>query len=467
MPFSSPGIDLVPGELLEVQSSAVFLTNLFTSSLQNQRQKARRPQGIGGGDTTPLSRPTPSSSGISSASLPNTGISAPSTSSAFPPQGTVISPTASHPQPPPSSLSTEVVPEAGSSGSRGSLDSSGVLGTRWHSTSSSSYQHRRLTSAPEWEVPRPASTNPQESDSELHSHSSHPLHRATHASRSVREPGQGNASMLVTPPIPVIVASPLSASAAAVTMKQFLPQEDNGEGGASPGPQHTSRALPPINTGAWNSQQYQRERQPHHHSHGSSVTTDPYTPGNPPFPLHAGSTSSPSQLHRRTQGMISGGTRTESGAALPNIPAPFTLQPQPQWDPRTFAPTCKPDFSAWARGPSSSSPGSSTYYSRPARQSFSSFGVFGTSPRRDGSGGERRSVSPGPVLSPTISSRGAHVASASTSTHQHSYSADPSTASTSASVIRGEQHHSHFRAMTPPSHSRTYRHASPDRRREQ
>jgi len=404
---------------------------------------------------------------MSSASLPNTGISVPSTSSAFAPHGTIISPSASHPQPPLSSLSTEVFPEAGPSGSRGSLDSSGVFGTRWHSTSSSLHQHRRLTSAPEWEVSRPASTNPQESVTELHSHPSHSSPRATHLSRSAREPGQGNTSVLATPPIPVIVATPLCANAAAVAMKQFLPQEDNGEGGASPGPQHTSRALPPINTSAWNSQQYQRQRQPDHHGHGSSApTTDPYTPGNLPFPLQAGSTSSPSQLHRRTRGMISGSTGTELGATLPNISAPFTLQPQPQWDPRTFAPTCKPDFSAWTRG-SSSSPGSSMYQSRPARQSFSSFSVFGTSPRRDGSDGERRSVSPGPVLSPAISSRGAHVASVGTSMHQHSYSADPSTASTSASVIRGEQHHSHFRAITPPSHARTYRHASPDGRRKQ
>ena len=458
--FSLYAIDMVSSALLEFGHVLYFFAHLTAYCSQNQRQKARRPQVGGGGDTTPLSRPTQSSSGMGPASLPNTGISGLSISSAFAPQGTTISPSASHVQPPPSSLSTEVFPEAGPSGSRGSLDSSGVLGTRWHTTSSPSRQHRRLTSAPEWEISRPASTNPQEPVLELQSYPSHPSHRTTHVSRTAREVGRGNTPVLEAPR-PVIIATPLSAGSAALTMKQLFPHAD--EGGAPPGSQQTGRTLPPINSSAWDSQQ----RRQHHHDHGSSVpTVDPCVQGNRPFPLPASSTSSPSQLHRRTQGGGgSGDTGTESGPTLPNIPAPFTLQPQPQWDPRTFAPTCKPDFSAWTRGPSSS-PGSTMYQSRPARQSFSSFGVFGAGARGEVSDGDRRSVSPGLVLSPALSSRGSRTTSIGTSMHQHSYSVGASTASTSASVNR-DHHPGHFRAMTPPSHARTYRHASPAGRREQ
>ncbi|KAL4066349.1 hypothetical protein V8B97DRAFT_1874631 [Scleroderma yunnanense] len=434
---------------------------------QNQRQKARRPQGSEGGEATPLSRPTQSSSGMASASLPNTGISAPSTSPAFAPQGAVISPSVSHSQPPPSLLSVEAFPEAGPSGSRGSLDSSGVLGTRWKNASSPPYQHRRLTSAPEWETSSPASTSPQGTVLDLHSRSSHPSHsqssRTIHISQSVREPiGRGSTPRLATPRIPVIVATPLNVATTALTMKQFLQQEDAEEGGASLLSQHTGGALPPINTSAWNSQQHQRQRQ-QHPNHGSSAATgDPYTPGSRPFPPPVESASSPSQLHRGAQGTGDGsGTETGLGATLTNIPAPFTLQPQPQWDPRTFAPTCKPDFSVWTRGPSS--PGSSSYHPRPVTQSFSSFGVFGTSSTGDVSSGERRSMSPGPVPSPVITrSIGLNRAM-----HQHSYSTGAPSSATSTSIIGGERQHGRFRAMTPPSHTRTYRHASPDGRRGQ
>ncbi|KAG6335016.1 hypothetical protein ID866_4074 [Astraeus odoratus] len=274
---------------------------------------------------------------------------------------------------------------------------------------------------------------------------------------SVRDPGERGATPgLATPRVPVIVATPLNGAAAALSIRQFL-QDDPVTGisrADSSGSRNTGSALPPINTGVWDSRQ-QHHAQDHRHNRASSAgAVDAYPPTVQPFPSHTGLSPTPSQQYRHGldtggNGENSGSTATRSGSGVANIPAPFTLQPQPQWDPRAYAPQPRPDFSSWTRGPSI------TAHPRSVRQSFSSFGVYGSGAGGDGVG------------------RGTN--ESSRNAHQHSYSAGASVSSTPTSIslasvgsVGREQQQGPLRAMTPiSSHARTYNHATPAEMKEQ
>ncbi|EGN97533.1 hypothetical protein SERLA73DRAFT_161532 [Serpula lacrymans var. lacrymans S7.3] len=71
------------------------------------------------------------------------------------------------------------------------------------------------------------------------------------------------------------------------------------------------------------------------------------------------------------------------------IPPPFALEPQPQWDPRTFSPFSRPGFSPWSIGP---------------RSSLSMSGNFHAAGGPSASGGRPYHMSSGP-LRPVSSSR--------------------------------------------------------------
>lgn len=418
---------------------------------QNQRQKSRRPQGSSttGGDSAHLLQPTQSVSGSSSGSLPNPGISPSSTSSTFTPRrGTAnVSHSESLPPPPP--------PSDASLASGPSVSSViPIAGSVWPA-GSPSYQHHRPTSAPEWQVAPFPSSSPHGMPTEVHAHLSH-VSRPPHLSQPSRESVGHGGTPGTTPRVPVVIATPLTSEAASSLAQAFRP-DDTDAGVLLSGSRSTERVLPPISANTW-------DRQPQQHNSHSPRSASSGGPVGPsisalrPLPSRIGPIASPSQLPRHVQGTGRSGGGAASGSRLADIPAPFTLQPQPQWDPTVFVPQPRPDFSTWMRGPiSSSSAGTTAYYPRPARQSFSSFGGFPTGGR---AGGERRVVTPGPS---SATSSGAPASGGGM--HQHSLSAGAPVPPSSAPISRSfaapgasgrEQQRFHILSPTTP-HSLPYR----------
>lgn len=133
---------------------------------------------------------------------------------------------------------------------------------------------------------------------------------------------------------------------------------------------HFSRVLPPINASPLEPRS----------------STEPCVSATCSFPPRPSSCAFVNNTQRHD---ASAGPAPESGStsvAL-GIPPPFALQPQPQWDPHTFAPFTPPEFASWSH-PSGS-----------ARSSFSAVGVHdrvNRSPRGrnfyTSSGEPRRSV---------------------------------------------------------------------------
>ena len=172
---------------------------------------------------------------------------------------------------------------------------------------------------------------------------------------------------------------------------------------------HFSRLLPPINLGALEPRS----------STESSVSATSYFPPQPPSSLTFVNTvlrHDPSARHA-----------VEPGSPVrPGIPPPFALQPQPQWDPHTFAPFTRPEFASWShtRGSSLS----------PVRSSFSAVGVVSPRARHvfPSSGEPRRSGQLDPplphhIIPPSRGQRHSTSASssrASASGHRHARSED-------------------------------------------
>ncbi|KAF9232391.1 hypothetical protein BU15DRAFT_67508 [Melanogaster broomeanus] len=209
---------------------------------QNQRQKARRPQG----DSAPLTRPP------QFGPFPSMGSAGPSTSSYLSSAGGSASETS---QPGPSGSSATVPESKQSLDSNPGLSGPGIPG--WLPS-----RPRRPASAEEWEP----LTSP---DSTL-AGSQQP--RVSRTSEGI--PGRDSRSSPA--PVEEIDESP-----------------------------RFSRVLPPISLGT---------------------------------PEQRNSTDS---------------TEQGSSSSL-NIPPPFALQPQPQWDPHTFAPYTPPEFTSWMHSPGSS-----------------------------------------------------------------------------------------------------------------
>ncbi|KAI9463177.1 hypothetical protein HD554DRAFT_1421648 [Boletus coccyginus] len=302
---------------------------------QNQRQKARRPQG----ESAPLTRP------------PQFG--------PFP----IISPTgpssSSYPSPSIGGPASEISHSGASSArSRGSLDSNpplsgpGVPG--WPSSS-----HQRGHSSPD--PPRRPPTSPDIPLANPH----HPL--PPRSSQGFSPHGSHSGTHAFAPP-PHAQATHVETSP------------------------HFSRVLPPINLGALEPRTHADPRV----SATSSVPPRTFVntvlrPDSSARP--AGEPSSPVRL---------------------GIPPPFALQPQPQWDPHTFAPFTRPEFASWSHTPGSSQSS--------ARSSFSAVGAdrmfpharpFSPSPS---SGGDRGQLDPPlhhHIISPSRGQR--HSASASSS----------------------------------------------------
>ena len=86
-------------------------------------------------------------------------------------------------------------------------------------------------------------------------------------------------------------------------------------------------------------------------------STDSYVSATPSFPP---SRTFVTTAQHPARPAVEPGSPTRS-----NIPPPFVLQPQPQWDPQTFTPYTRPEFSSWLHG--------STLPS--ARTSFSAVGA--------------------------------------------------------------------------------------------
>ncbi|KIJ62415.1 hypothetical protein HYDPIDRAFT_41913 [Hydnomerulius pinastri MD-312] len=263
---------------------------------QNQRQKARRPQG----ESAPLTRP-PQFGPFPSAM----GSSNPSTSSyRSPAEG---GPASETPESGPSSSRTNVPESRGSLDSNPGLSGPGMPGWR------SSYQ-RRPASAGEWEPSRQAPASPE---------SAMAGSQQTRISRTAEG-----------------IPSRDSRSTHALAPRSAPMQEDD----MSP---RLSRVLPPINLSALEPR--------------SSI--DPYVSATSSFPPHQSRTSV--NIVQRHDSTSRHPSEQGSSAAL-NIPPPFALQPQPQWDPQTFAPYTRPEFASW-----SNTPGSSLS----ARASFSATGA--------------------------------------------------------------------------------------------
>ncbi|KAI6131115.1 hypothetical protein EDD16DRAFT_1792959 [Pisolithus croceorrhizus] len=422
---------------------------LSARKVQNQRQKSRRPQGSSatGGDSAHLLQPAQSVSGSSSGSLPNTGVSPSSTSSTFTPRRGNSNVSHSEPLPPPP-------PSSDISLASGPSVSSviPIAGSGWPS-GSPPYQHHRPTSAPEWQVGHFPSSSPQGMPTEAHLQLSH-ASRLSHLSQPSRESVGYGGTPRTTPRVPVIIATPLTSEEASSLEQVFRP--DDTDAGVLSGSRSTGRVLPPISTSTWDRQSQQRNS----HSPNSATSGGPVGPSVSAlrqFPSHTGPVASPSQLPRHAQGTGRSGGPTATGLRLADIPAPFTLQPPPQWDPTVFVPQPRPDFSVWTRGPTSSSVGTTAYYPRPARQSFSSFGGFPTGGR---AGSERRVVTPGPP--PATSSSGAPGSGGGM--HQHSLSAGAPVPPSSAPISRSfvapgassrEQQRFHILSPTTP-HSLPY-----------
>ncbi|KAG1897903.1 uncharacterized protein F5891DRAFT_1191534 [Suillus fuscotomentosus] len=114
-------------------------------------------------------------------------------------------------------------------------------------------------------------------------------------------------SLTLREPVPRILAS-----------RSFLMHE----GAQSP---PSSRVLPPIHFSALESR----------------ISTDPYmSPTSSLPPSHLSSTSIMHQ-HEPTR-------HTERTSTVTGIPPPFALQPQPQWDPNSFAPFTRPEFASFS-----------------------------------------------------------------------------------------------------------------------
>ncbi|KAI6040172.1 hypothetical protein EDC04DRAFT_2602695 [Pisolithus marmoratus] len=421
---------------------------LSARKVQNQRQKSRRPQGSSsatGGDSIHLSQPAQAASGSSPGSLPNTSTSAPSTSSSLTPRrgNNIVS--HSHPLPPLplSSLSTDVSLTSGPS------VPSVMPVTEWPA-GSPSYQHRRPTSAPEWEVAHFPSSSPRGMPTEARLQPSH-VSRPSHLSQPSRESAEHGGTPGTTPRVPVIIATPL-ATEAALSLQQAFQPDDTDAGISLSGSRGTGRVLPPISTGTWD-RQLQQSQQRNSHSPNSAST------GGPVGPNISALRAIPIAYRAFSITGSSGGSgAAAAGSRLVNIPAPFTLQPQPQWDPRAFTPQPRPDFSVWMRDPvSSSSVGAAAYHPRPVRQSFSSFGGL---PMGERVSRERRALSPGP--SPATSSG---APGSGGGMHQHSLSAGAPIPSSSTPISRSfaapgagarEQQRFHILSPTTP-HSLPYR----------
>ncbi|KAF9222200.1 homeobox-domain-containing protein [Gyrodon lividus] len=270
---------------------------------QNQRQKARRPQG----ESAPLTRPPQFGPFPSMGSAgPSTSTSTSTSTSSYLSSGGGGS-ASETPQPGPSS-SCYTVPE-----SRRSLDSNSGLSGPGIPGPPSSYQ-RRPASAGVWEPSRQAPASPE---SALAGSQQPRVSRTSEAipSRDSRD----SMRTLVLQPSPA-------------------PQAD-----MSP---QLSRVLPPISPSALELR--------------SSIGVS--------------AASSFSSQHRsrtpvnivRRHDSTSHPTTEEGISPSLNIPPPFALQPQPQWDPQTFTPYTRPEFASW-----SNTPGSSLS----ARASFSAVGA--------------------------------------------------------------------------------------------
>ncbi|KAI5998529.1 hypothetical protein F5J12DRAFT_895457 [Pisolithus orientalis] len=434
-----------------------ILTPFSTWRRYGSKQKSRRPQGgsATGGESAHLSQPAQSASGSSSGSLPNTSTSAPSASSTFTPPRSSTNVSHSQPSPPPPlSLSSDVSLASGPS-----VSSVVPVARSGWPASSPSYQHRPPTSALEWEAAHFPSSSIQGLPTEVHLQPSH-VSRPPHSQPS-RESVVHGGTPGMTPRVPVILTTPLTRDAS-LSLQQAFELDDTDAGASLSGSRSTGRVLPPVNISSWD-RPLQQSQQRNSHSPSSTSGGGPTGPNISavrPFPSRTGPLASPSQLPVNVQGTGRSSGTVAAGSRLADIPAPFTLQPQPQWDPRAFTPQPRPNFSSWIGGPVSSSPSVSTsaYYPRPARQSFSSFGGF---PSGERVGSERRALSPGPSPA-TSSSRAPGIGGGM---HQHSLSVGAPIPSSSVPISRSfavpgasgrEQQRFHILSPTTP-HSLPYR----------
>lgn len=108
---------------------------------------------------------------------------------------------------------------------------------------------------------------------------------------------------------------------------------------------HFSRVLPPINLSALEPRS----------------STEPYVSATPSFPPQPPSRTSLNIIQRHDS---SARPAIEPGNPVRlTIPPPFALQPQPQWDPQTFAPYARPKFSSWLQTSGSSLSSARTSFS--------------------------------------------------------------------------------------------------------
>ncbi|KAG1868354.1 hypothetical protein DFJ58DRAFT_837988 [Suillus subalutaceus] len=120
------------------------------------------------------------------------------------------------------------------------------------------------------------------------------------------------------------------------------------EGAQSP---PSSRMLPPIHFSALDSR----------------ISTDPYMSSTSSFPLPPSQpSSSTSIMHhheptRHTEHRIS---------TVLGIPPPFALQPQPQWDPNSFAPFTRPEFASFSSPSRSTQFAPGSFFSPGSRDRF-------------------------------------------------------------------------------------------------
>ncbi|KAG8215642.1 hypothetical protein J3R82DRAFT_7512 [Butyriboletus roseoflavus] len=248
---------------------------------QNQRQKARRPQG----EPASLTRP------------PQFG--------PFP----IMTPAG------PSSSSYPYPTRSGVHASKGSLDSDpGLSGPGIPGWSSSSHQ-RGPPSAEEWEPPLRAPTSPE---------------------ITLGSP---------KPPLPPRLSEGIPArDSRGSTHGPALQPAQATHVETSP---HFSRVLPPISLSALEPRS----------------STEPYVSATPSFPPQPPSRTSLNIIQRHDS---SARPAIEPGSPVRltrSIPPPFALQPQPQWDPQTFAPYTRPEFASWSQTSGSSMSSARTSFS--------------------------------------------------------------------------------------------------------
>ncbi|KAF8839188.1 homeobox-domain-containing protein [Paxillus ammoniavirescens] len=252
---------------------------------QNQRQKARRPQG----ESAPLTRPP------QFGPFTTLGSAGPSTSSYL--SSSAGGGSASEtPQLGPSSSRTPGPESKRSLDSNSGLSGPGIPGPP-------SYP-RRPASAGVWEPSRQTPTSPE---SALAGIQQHRVSRTSEGLPPRDSRGSTHTSAPQPNPVQEVDRSP-----------------------------QLSRVLPPIGPSPLNSP--------------SSIGL--YVPAISSFPPQHHSRTSVNILQRHDSTPLF--TNEQGSSASVNIPPPFTLQPQPQWDPQTFTPYTRPEFASWSNSPGSS-----------------------------------------------------------------------------------------------------------------